>query len=135
MAASGLNETVGGDGGFAVQQDFSDALLERIDTEAVLWPQRVPVPLSPNSNGVKINQLDETTRATGSRYGGVQVYWEPEATTVTAKKPKIKRLELTLQKLFGLAYRTDELGQDWQASGALIDRRSPRRWRSPSTTR
>jgi HK97 family phage major capsid protein len=122
MAAAGLNETVGGDGGFAVQQDFSDSLLERIDTEAVLWPAATPVPLSSNSNGVKINQIDETTRATGSRYGGVQVYWEPEATAATAKKPKIKRLELNLAKLFGLGYRTDELGQDWQASGALMDR-------------
>jgi hypothetical protein len=97
--ASGLQESVGGDGGFAVQTDFVDAILARIDTEAVLWPQAFPVPLSANSNGAKINQLDETSRATGSRWGGVQVYWEAEATTVTAKKPKITPLELTLQKL------------------------------------
>jgi HK97 family phage major capsid protein len=122
MAASGLNETVGGDGGFAVQLDYSDALLARIDTEAALWPQAFEIPLSPGSNGAKINQLDETSRATGSRWGGVQVYWEAEATTVTAKKPKISPLELTLQKLFGIAYRTDEISQDWQASGALLDR-------------
>jgi HK97 family phage major capsid protein len=122
MAAAGLNETVGADGGFAVQTDLSNAMLERIETEAVLWPLAFPIPLSPNSNGVKINQIDETTRATGSRFGGVQVYWEPEATTVTAKKPKVSRLELQLAKLFGIGYRTDELGQDWQASGALLDR-------------
>lgn len=122
MAASGLNETVGADGGFAVQQDYNDDLVSRIETEAVLWPLATPVPLSANSNGVKINQIDETTRATGSRYGGVQVYWEPEATAATAKKPKIKRLELQLAKLMGLGYRTDEVGQDWAASGALMDR-------------
>lgn len=121
MAASGLNETVGADGGFAIQVDISDAILGRIDTEATLWPLAFPVPLSPNSNGAKINQLDETSRATGSRWGGVQVYWEAEATTVTAKKPKLTPLELTLQKLFGIAYRTDEISQDWTASGALLD--------------
>jgi HK97 family phage major capsid protein len=120
-AAAGLNETVGSDGGFAVQTDFTDAILARIETEAVLWPQAFPIPLSQNSNGVKVNQLDETSRATGSRWGGVQVYWEAEATTVTAKKPKITPLELTLKKLFGIGYRTDEISQDWTASGALLE--------------
>ena len=122
MAAAGLNETVGSEGGFAVQTDYSDALISRIDTEAVLWPLAFPVPLSANSNGVKINQIDETSRATGSRFGGVQVFWEPEATTATAKKPKISPLELTLAKVIGISYRTDEISQDWQASGALLDR-------------
>lgn len=121
-AAGGLNETVGADGGFAVQVDYVDRITSMIDTEAVLWPQAFPVPLSANSNGAKINQLDETTRVTGSRWGGVQVYWEAEAAAATAKKPKITPLELTLQKLFGVAYRTDEISQDWTASGALLER-------------
>lgn len=121
-AAAGLGENVGSDGGFAVQTDFSEALLARIDTEAVLWPQAFPIPLSANSNGVTLTQIDETTRATGSRFGGVQVYWEAEATTATAKKPKLAQLKLTLAKLIGIAYRTDEISTDWSASGALLDR-------------
>lgn len=121
-AASGLNETVGAEGGFAVQTDIRDQWMSQVETEAVLWPAATPVPLSANSNGTKINLIDETSRATGSRFGGVQVYWEPEATAATAKKPKIKRLELGLAKLFGLGYRTDEIGTDWVASGALMER-------------
>jgi HK97 family phage major capsid protein len=121
-AASGLNETIGSEGGFAVQTDITDRIMSRIETEAMLWPKAFPVPLSANSNGAKINLLDETTRVTGSRWGGVQVYWEAEATAVTAKKPKIFPLELTLQKLFGIGYRTDEVSQDWAASGALMER-------------
>ena len=122
MAAAGLNETVGADGGFAVQQDYNDDFESKIATEATLWPLATPVPLSAGSNGVKINQIDESSRATGSRFGGVQVYWEPEATAATAKKPKIKKYELQLAKIMGLGYRTDEVGQDWTASGALMDR-------------
>jgi HK97 family phage major capsid protein len=121
-AASGLNETAGSDGGFAVQTDITDRWMTQIETEAVLWPAATPVPLSPGSNGAKINLIDETSRATGSRFGGVQVYWEPEATAATAKKPKITKLELSLAKLFGLGYRTDEIGTDWTASGALMER-------------
>lgn len=121
MAAGGLNETVGNEGGFAVQQDYNESIVSLIDTEATLWPAARPVPLSANSNGMKLTLLDETSRATGSRWGGVQVYWEAEATTATAKKPKVSRLDFTLQKLFGLAYRTDETGEDWQASGSLLE--------------
>jgi len=120
-AANGLGEQVGSDGGFAVQMDYSERLLARIDTEAVLWPQAVEVPLSENSNGVKINLIDESSRATGSRWGGVQVYWEDEGEAVTGKKPKLFQLELTLKKLMGLAYRTNELSQDWQASGTVLE--------------
>lgn len=120
-AASGLSESVGSDGGFAVQTDYAERIQARIDTEATLWPKAFQVPLSANSNGVKINLLDETSRATGSRWGGVQVYWEPEATAATAKRPKIYPLELTLGKLFGIGYRTDEISQDWTASGALLE--------------
>lgn len=119
--AGGLNETVGAEGGFAVQTDYSERLMAKIDTEAVLWPAATEVPLSPESNGTKINLIDESSRATGSRWGGVQVYWEAEATSTTATKPKLYPLELTLQKLFGLAYRTNEIGQDWTASGALLE--------------
>lgn len=121
-AASGLNETVGSDGGFAVQLDFSERLMGRIDSEAVLWPQAEEVPLSPDSNGAKINLIDESSRATGSRWGGVQVYWEDEAEAATAKKPKLYQLEMTLKSLRGLAYRTDEIAQDWTASGAVLER-------------
>lgn len=121
-AASGLNETVGSDGGFAVQQDINNRLLDKVQEEAQVWPKGFAIPLSPDSNGVTVNLVDETSRATGSRWGGVQVYWEPEATTVTAKKPKIFPLKLQLAKLFGIGYRTDEIGQDWQASGALLER-------------
>jgi HK97 family phage major capsid protein len=121
MAAAGLNETVGSDGGFAVQTDYSDRILARIDQDAVLWPAAFEIPVSTNANGVKVNLIDESSRATGSRWGGVQVYWEAEAAAGTAKKPKIFPLELTLQKLFGLAYRTDEIAQDWAASGAILE--------------
>lgn len=121
-AAGGLNETVGAEGGFAVQVDYSERLMAKIDTEAVLWPAAEEIPLSAESNGTKINLIDESSRATGSRWGGVQVYWEAEATATTATKPKLYPMELTLQKLFGLAYRTNEIGQDWTASGAILER-------------
>jgi len=55
---------------------------------------------------------DETSRATGSRWGGVQSYWIDEAAEKTASKPKFRQMELTLKKLVGLCYATDELMSD-----------------------
>jgi HK97 family phage major capsid protein len=64
--------------------------------------------------------IDETSRATGSRSGGVQVYWAAEADTATAKKPKLRQMKLEKKKLLGFAYLTDELAEDGPAAQSLI---------------
>ena len=71
--------------------------------------------LSGNKTGMKFNGLDETSRATGSRYGGIRAYWKGEAATKTASKPTFRQIELTLNKLIGLVYATDELLDDASA--------------------
>jgi HK97 family phage major capsid protein len=73
------------------------------------------IPISAGSNGLKINAIDETSRADGSRWGGVQVYWTAEAAQKTPSKPKFRQMELDLKKLAGLFYSTDELLQDASA--------------------
>ena len=69
---------------------------------------------------MKINAVDEDSRANGSRWGGVQTYWEGEADELTGSKPKFRQLELSLKKLTGLCYATDELLQDAAALEAVI---------------
>ena len=38
------------------------------------------IPISANANGIKIPGVDETSRATGSRWGGVSSNWVGEGT-------------------------------------------------------
>lgn len=64
--------------------------------------------------------MDEDSRANGSRWGGVQTYWEAEADEHTGSKPKFRQMELSLKKLTGLCYATDELLQDAAALEAVI---------------
>jgi HK97 family phage major capsid protein len=73
-----------------------------------------------NANGLNINAIKETSRATGSRFGGVQVYWREEAGTVTAKAPEFRRMKLQLNSLMGICYATDELLSDATALGSVI---------------
>lgn len=119
-AASGLNETTPSDGGFLVQQDFVAELLKRTYETGILASKVKKIPISTNANGMKINAIDEDSRANGSRWGGVQTYWEGEADEITASKPKFRQMELSLKKLTGLCYATDELLQDAAALEAVI---------------
>lgn len=118
--ASGLNETTPSDGGFLVQQDFVTELLKRTYETGILASKVKKIPISTNANGMKINAIDEDSRANGSRWGGVQTYWEGEADEITASKPKFRQMELSLKKLTGLCYATDELLQDAAALEAVI---------------
>ena len=64
---------------------------------------------------MKIKAVDEDSRANGSRWGGVQCYFENEADQIAASKPKFRTMDLSLKKLTGLCYATDELLQDASA--------------------
>jgi len=123
--ASGLNEASPADGGFLVQKDFSETLLERTYQLGEISQRVFRVPISGNSNGVKINAIDEDARTDGNRWGGVLAYWQNEADTKVATKPKFRQIELQLQKLTGLCYATDELLQDAAALEAVIMRTFP----------
>jgi HK97 family phage major capsid protein len=111
-AATGLNESVNADGGFLLQQDYSSTLLDRTYDTGILASRVNRIGISANANGLKIPGIDETSRADGSRYGGIQCYWEGEADAYIATKPKFRNVELVLHKLIGAAYATEELLQD-----------------------
>jgi HK97 family phage major capsid protein len=119
-AASGLSESVPSDGGFLVQQDFVTDLLKRTYETGVLASRVSKIPLSTNANGLKINGVDETSRANGARWGGIQTYWENEADQLIASKPKFRVMDLSLKKLTGLCYATDELLQDAAALESVL---------------
>lgn len=120
MAATGMSEAVPSEGGYLVQTDFSNELLRLVHETGVLVGKTDRTPIGDNANGIKINAIDETSRVDGSRWGGVQAYWVAEAATLTKSKPTFRQMELTLQKLTGLYYATDEQLKDTVALGDLV---------------
>jgi HK97 family phage major capsid protein len=117
---AGLDEAIPSEGGFLVQKDFSSEMLQRMYETGQVLSRCRKIPLSGNSNGVKINAIDEDSRADGSRWGGVLAYWIDEAAALTGTKPKFRRIELILNKLIALCYATDELLEDAAALEAVI---------------
>ncbi len=118
-AASGLNETVPSEGGFLVQQDFTNDLLQDLMTTGILASRCRSQQISSVSNSIKINGVDETSRAS-TRFGGISGYWADEAEEKTKSKPKFRKIELNLHKLIGLCYATDELLADAAALESFI---------------
>lgn len=119
QAASGANEGVGSEGGFLVQTDQASVLFESMMEGGQITSRVNRIPISSNANGIKIPTIDEKSRVDGSRWGGVQSYWAGEAATVNATKPTFREIELSLKKLFGLMYATEELLQDSSALNAV----------------
>ena len=121
-AASGLSTGVGSDGGFLVRTDFSTMLLDKAMSAATLAPRCTTINIGENADGIEMPYVDETSRATGSRWGGVQIYRRAEAATVTAAKPKLGFLEIRLEDLMGLCYATDRAMRDAASLSQIVTR-------------
>ena len=119
-AVSGHSEGVPSDGGFLVQSDFAAGIFQIAHDGSQFLQRCSSTPVS--GNGLTINVVDETTRASGARFGGVLAYWKPEAGTATAQKVKLAQVELKLRKLIASSYATDELLEDTSALGPLMAR-------------
>lgn len=121
-AASGMNTSVPSEGGFLVRQDFSTQLLDDALQSTVLAQNCTSIPIGEGFDGIELPYVDETSRATGSRWGGVQVFRRAEADTATATKPKLGKLELRLEDLMAICYLTGRGTQDATALEAIISK-------------
>jgi HK97 family phage major capsid protein len=124
-ASQGANEAVPSDGAFLVEKDIADGLLMRTFQVARIADRARRIPISARSNGLKINALKDDSRATGSRWGGVQGYWIGEGDSLTPTRPKFRQMNLELKKLAGLLYATTEMLQDSVALSSVISQAFP----------
>jgi HK97 family phage major capsid protein len=119
-APQGLGSHQGGEGGFLVRTQFSDAIFSKAHDEAVLLSRTDQIPIGPNADGLVVNTIEESSRADGSRWGGVSVARLNQGDTVTAARPNFGQMETRLISIMGLAYATDELLADSTALGAIL---------------
>ena len=123
LKSTGLNETIPSYGGFLVPPEYAAGLLENTWKQGTLLSQFPRMQIQGNRMIYNIN--DETSRADGSRWGGVQGYWLGEGATKTASKPSFRQLDLKLNKLAALVYATDELLEDTTALESWLYRTVP----------
>lgn len=120
LKALGMNEEIMSEGGFLLQPEFSSELFQRAYETGALASRCRRLAIGDRSNSIRINAIDETSRATGSRFGGIQMYWLAAGGTLTATKPKLRQISMRLNKLVGAYYATDEELQDATALGSVM---------------
>jgi HK97 family phage major capsid protein len=109
---TGSNTTVKGDGGWLVGTEFESGIMKRVYDRATFASRCNRKPISGPFNSTAWNSLNETSRKSGSRFGGITTKWINEGGTVDASKASFKRTELALQKIMALYYATEEQLQD-----------------------
>jgi HK97 family phage major capsid protein len=112
-AVSGMSEGVGADGGYMVMPEFAGGIIDRVYAND-LWGRTDNYSVSGNNLTFLANA--ETSRASGSRHGGMRGYWVNEGGTITSSKPTLREVSLKLVKLGVVVYLTDELIADGGAA-------------------
>jgi len=120
IKAAGANETIASEGGFLVQEDFSTQLMNLVHETGMVMQRVTNIPISSTANALKLPTIDETSRARGSRWGGIRAYWLAEGEQKIDSKPKFGEISLGLNKIAALGYATDELLQDSTALEAIM---------------
>ena len=118
LAASGYNTTVGSEGGYLTQSDHATIIQDNAYSESEIASECMIVD-SDNAELV-INLVDESSRATGSRYGGVRAYRRAEAAEMTASKAKFRRETIRAGAMDVLAYITEEQMEDAASLQTLV---------------
>ncbi len=110
-AVLGSNEGSGADGGFAIQTDFAEMIMDSAVASSPLLNRLDRYTCSSAANAMRWLSADETD-VSKSVFGGVQMYWAAEGAEVNASKPQFRELKMDLEKMMGFAYCTDEMLQD-----------------------
>jgi HK97 family phage major capsid protein len=107
-AASGMSQGVGADGGILVPPTFRQEIWQNmqvgIDNLLALTDQYTVL-----GESLTMPATAETSRAHGSRYGGIRGYWIAEAQQKTPSYPRLRQMKLEPQELAVMVFVTDKL--------------------------
>lgn len=119
-AVQGASEGSPVDGGILLEPTLTPEVIKPIHEAGPFADAARKLPVGNNSNSGWINGVDETSRATGSRWGGLRGYRLAEADTVTKSKPKFRRIQWELKKYGVLVYDTNELLKDASQFSSIV---------------
>lgn len=106
-AAQGMNQAVPSEGGFLIPPQFAAAIWDAasaVEGDVLSMTDNYTI----EGESLTIPANGETSRANGSRFGGVRGYWINEADQITKSSPKIRAVKLEPQELAVLIYATEK---------------------------
>jgi HK97 family phage major capsid protein len=119
VAAAGLEGGIPSAGGFLVPPDLAMPLHERTWSTGEVLSRCAPWPAA---RDLRIPLIDETSRADGSRFGGVSLAFVEAGAELPAGKPKFALSQLKRKKLGGLMHLSNELLADADQLAAVVER-------------
>ena len=95
-AALGSNEGTSADGGYLLQTDFAQGIMESAVQNSPLLNRLDRYTCSSPANAMRWVSVAETD-VSESVFGGIQMYWTSEATAVNASKPQFREMKMDLE--------------------------------------
>ena len=124
LRASGANTQVSTEGGFAVPAGQVNIFLDTMYSTGEVLSRVTRRPISVG-NTYSERLLKESSRVSGSRFGGITTGWVGEGNDITASKPALREVNLTLRKVAAAAYLTEEQIADGPALESFIKQAAP----------
>lgn len=123
-AGSGMSQGITADGGVLVPPAFSKTIWDEVLRQSnSLLSLCFSVPVDAGAESITIPAIAESSRANGSRYGGIQGYWKDELDLMTESKPTFRQVKLTPHELYVFAYISDKLlRHSPSTASALLER-------------
>lgn len=125
QAQLGYNVGVGSEGGFLLETQYTAGLWQRTYESGEIMRRTFKIPIGENADSVVINGVAETSRVTGSRFGGLQAYWMAEAGTFTPSQGQFRQMRFSPKKLAVLVYATAEMLRNPTTLEAVVNQQVP----------
>lgn len=109
-AGTGMSQSINSDGGVLVPPAFSKTIWDGVMTRSnSLLSYCDNIPVDPGVESVTIPAMAETSRADGSRQGGIRGYWKSELSELTSSQMTLREVKLTPHELYVFCYVSDKL--------------------------
>lgn len=122
-AGTGLQQSISQDGGVLVPPAYSKRIWEGVQQRSQsLLSMCDQIPIDMGVESLTVPAINETSRADGSRWGGVRGYWKAELSQMTSSAAKLRDVKLTPQELYVFSYISDKLLRNApQAASRLME--------------
>ena len=109
-AGTGLSSSINADGGVLVPPAFSKSIWDRVLAKSnSLLSFCMNIPIDPGVESITFPAIAESSRADGSRWGGVRGYWKGELTQLTSSQLKFRDVTFKPNELYVFCYVSDKL--------------------------
>lgn len=104
----GMVMATGQDGGYLLQGETAMDMIQNGFNNSVVLSRAANRDLG-TAQFVELMGIEETSRAAGSRQGGIRVYTDAELALMTQSKTKFEKIRLEPKRLTGMYFASDEI--------------------------